>query len=188
MPVPGLPARPSFIRRGYHADIRRSVSREGRSYEAMAHRAPDRTQRKRRSWRSLGSVVLARRNPLILYQTRDRRWPVHSFGSAGRSMAPLACRWSRGANLGFAGAFRGGWVATLGGAVGWGGWGLGIGPYWADTGRSAGIRGCTTLIGTALTVWPSLYYDYPDYSYDWSDDPPPTVRIRTTRRMRPTRT
>ena len=60
------------------------------------------------------------------------------------------------------------------GRWGWGGWGFGIGwPYWG------GFWGPYWAIG--WDPWwyiPYSWYGpgpayYPDYSYDWSDDPPP---------------
>jgi hypothetical protein len=72
--------------------------------------------------------------------------------------------------FGGGGGFRGGWGgygwAGGFGRWGWGGWGFGIGwPYWAF--------GWNPYWYNPYWYGPWSYSYYPDYSYDWSDDPPP---------------
>jgi len=67
-----------------------------------------------------------------------------------------------------------GWLRLGWRPLGLGRLGFGIGPYWG------GYWAFGWNPWLYNPYWygpygygPSLYYDYPDYSYDWSDDPPP---------------
>ncbi|MFY9906487.1 MAG: hypothetical protein WBX02_20785 [Terriglobales bacterium] len=115
----------------------------------------------------------------------DGAW--HSFAGS-RSEAGFvgthggASEFNRG--FGFGGyGWRGGWGCCgwgwggLGFGWGWGVWGFGFGwPYWGW----GGFWGPTWAFGWD-PYWYNPYwyaplaynYDYPDYSYDWSNDPPP---------------
>ncbi len=111
----------------------------------------------------------------------DGAW--HSFGSSrGASgfvagVSHAAPGFGRGGD-GWRGAWPGygwggGWGWGRGWGWGWGGWGFGFGwPYWG------GYWGPGWAFGWdpwwyAPYGYASPYYIYPDYSYDWSDDPPP---------------
>jgi hypothetical protein len=111
----------------------------------------------------------------------DGRW--HSFGSSsgasqrGRVTSdfgvPLrgAPGFGRGGD-GWGGGWRGyGW----GRGWGWGGWGFGVGwPYWGFYWGPAWAFGWNPWWYGPYWygAWPAYSY-YPDYSYDWSDNPPP---------------
>jgi hypothetical protein len=108
----------------------------------------------------------------------DGQW--HSFGNASGSVRSAGAGFDRGGR-GFGGGFRGGFgygCCGFGrggwGGWGWGGWGWGFGfgwPFWGG------------FWGPYWGLWDPWwynpywygpgYYGYTDYSYDWSDNPPP---------------
>ena len=102
----------------------------------------------------------------------DGAW--HSFG-ASRGMSGFAGGASRPAP-GF-GRVVDGWRGGWGGGWGWGrgwGWGFGFGwPYWGGYwGPGWAFAWDPWWYAPYGYAWPA-YTTYPDYSYDWSDDPPP---------------
>jgi len=105
----------------------------------------------------------------------DARW--HSFGpttglvgGGSRAVPGFGFRgdgW-RGGRFGFGGDWgRGfGW--------GWGGWGFGFGwPYWGGYWSPYWAFGWDPWWYGPGWYAPLAYPYYPDYSYDWSDNPPP---------------
>jgi hypothetical protein len=108
----------------------------------------------------------------------DGSW--HSFGPARGVSARGASGSVGGASRaapGFGwrgGGWRGGWPGYgwgRGFGWGWGGWGFGLGwPYW---GFGWGLGWDPWWYDPYwYAPWPAYTY-YPDYDYDWSDNPPP---------------
>jgi hypothetical protein len=105
----------------------------------------------------------------------DGNW--HSFSSS-RGASGFSGG-SREPGFGWRGnGWRGGWGGFGWGGFGrwgWGGWGFGFGwPYWGGFwGPYWGFAWNPWWYGSYwYGPWPA-YSDYPDYSYDWSDGPPP---------------
>jgi hypothetical protein len=96
----------------------------------------------------------------------------HSFGPS-RGASGFVGGASRARGFGWGGnGWRGGWPGYGWGGGFWGrgwGWGFGFGwPYWG------GYWGLGWNPWWYDPYWYSpLVYTYPDYSYDWSDNPPP---------------
>jgi hypothetical protein len=123
---------------------------------------------------------MASRSSGIRPAIADGQW--HSFGNSSASVRTAGAGFvggGRGFGVGFRGGLgygccgfgRWGW----GGGWGWGGWGFGFGigyPFWG------GFWGPYSAFWSPWwynPYWygPASYYNYPDYSYDWSDNPPP---------------
>jgi hypothetical protein len=115
---------------------------------------------------------VASRSSNIRPAVADGQW--HSFGNSSASVRTVSAGFVGGIRPGFGVGFRGGFggFGCCGfGRWGWGGWGFGFGigwpfwgPYWAFGWDPWWYN----------PYWYGPGYDgYADYSYDWSDNPPP---------------
>jgi hypothetical protein len=114
--------------------------------------------------------------------TSDGAW--HSFGPSrgasqrgGRGASDFSRPFRATPGFGRGGdGWRGGWRGhDWDRGWGWGGWGFGVGwPYWGFYWGPAWTFGWDPWWYGPYWYrpWPAYSY-YPDYSYDWSDNPPP---------------
>jgi hypothetical protein len=160
-----------------------SSSRGGEGRSSIGHSSTVSNSGARTSAQSEHATLSARNTGIS-----DGAW--HSFGtsrgaSGSVSTAHVAPGWhGNGWGGGWHGNGWGGWHGHAWGCcyAGWGGWGFGL--YWGFWGPTWGFGWSPWYSAYWYNpYWYSPYgyspwaYGYPDYSYDWSTNPPPYAPI-----------